>query len=158
MDYQDFEKLYRTDPVTLHLGMELLESRGRDALSVSTDQALCAAVTRRLSELLSADKVQAVVKAARDFAGLTGVERLSYAARCGVKLEDDPVDEPEVCPLCGGPLRYGEYEMMDECRIQNWTCEKCGATGKEAYRMDFDCHYYVRDSAGRPAVHNNKKM
>ncbi|MCI8329345.1 MAG: hypothetical protein HFG02_06990 [Oscillibacter sp.] len=148
MEYQDFEKFYRTDPVTFHLGMELLEGRGRDALSASTDQALCSAVTKKLSELLTADKILAVIKAARDFAGLSAVERLSYAARCGIRLEDDPVDEPEVCPLCGGSLRYGEYEMMDESRIQNWTCEKCGATGKEAYRMEFDCHYHVRNGKG----------
>ena len=38
--------------------------------------------------------------------------------------------------------------MMDESRIQNWTCEKCGATGKEAYRMEFDCHYHVRNGKG----------
>nr|WP_325212304.1 hypothetical protein [uncultured Oscillibacter sp.] len=148
MDYQDFELLYRTDPVTFHLGMELFDDRGRNALSVSTDQALCAAVTKKLSELLSADKILNVVKAARDFAGLSAVERLSYVDRCGIRLEDDPVDEPEVCPLCGGSLRYGEYEMIDESRIQNWTCEKCGATGKEAYRMEFDCHYHVRNGKG----------
>lgn len=148
MDYLVFERLYRTDPVVFHLGMELFDDRGRSALSVSTDQALCAAVTKKLSELLTADKLLEVVRAARDFAGLTAVERLSYAARCGMKLEDNPVDEPEVCPLCGGCLRYGEYEMMDESRIQNWTCEKCGATGKEAYRMEFDCHYHVRNGEG----------
>ena len=79
MEYQDFEKFYRTDPVTFHLGMELLEGRGRDALSASTDQALCSAVTKKLSELLTADKILAVIKAARDFAGLSAVERLSYA-------------------------------------------------------------------------------
>lgn len=148
MDYCEFERLYRDTPVIFHLGMELFEDRGRNALSVSTDQALCAAVTRKLSKLLTADKLLAVVKAARDFAGLTAVERLSYAARCGMKLEDNPVDEPEVCPLCGGCLRYGEYEMMDESRIQNWTCEKCGATGKEAYRMEFDCYYHVPNGEG----------
>lgn len=152
MDYQDFERLYRTDPVTFHLGMELFDDRGRDALSVSTDQALCAAVTKKLSELLSADKVLTVVKAARDFAGLSAVERLSYAARCGIKLEDSPVDEPEVCPLCGGSLRYGNCEITDELRVQSWTCEKCGATGKEAYRMVFDCHYQVEGGEAHSAA------
>lgn len=148
MDYHDFEKLYRTDPVTFHLGMELLEGRGQEALSVSTDQALCAAVTKKLSELLSADKIQAVVKAARDFAGLTGVERLSYAARCGIKLEDNPADKPEICPLCGKVVYY------DSCppggRFIKWHCNACGASGKAGFRSVFDCHYEVTDGSGKP--------
>ena len=124
MDYQDFEKLYRKDPIIFHLGMELLEDRGRDMLSISTDQALCAAVTKKLSELISADKVMDVVKAARAFAGLSVVERLSYAARCGIKLEYGPKEKRGVCPLCGGQLRY------DWPRAIGWTCKKCGATGR----------------------------
>lgn len=149
MEYQDFERLYRAAPIIFHLGMELFEERGRNALSTSTDQALCAAVTKKLSNLLTEEKVLDVVKAARAFAGLSAVERLSYAARCGIRLEDDPVDEPGVCPLCGGALRCGECEITEELRTQDWTCENCGATGKEAYRMVFDCHYHVKGRNGQ---------
>ena len=149
MDYQDFEKLYRTTPIIFHLGMELFEDRGRNALSVSTDRALCAAVTAKLSNLLSADNVLAVVKAARDLAGLKSVELLAYAAHCGIRLEDGPIDEPEICPICGNSLHYGANEVTDELRIKEWVCESCGATGKEGYRMVFDCHYYVKDREGK---------
>lgn len=156
MDYQDFELRYRTDPITFHLGMELFDDRGRDALSVSTDQALCAAVTKKLSELLSADKIQAVVKAARDFAGLTAVERLSYAARCGVKLEDNPADKPDICPLCG------EVVCFDSCppggRFIKWHCNACGASGKAGYRSVFDCHYEVKDGNGKPMENWKQSM
>ena len=151
MDYNEFERLYRDAPVMFHLSMELFEDQGRNALSASTDQALCAAVREKLSGLFSEEKVWNIVKAAKGFAGLSAVERLSYANRCGIKLEEDPIDEPEVCPICGGTLCYGEPEITDGLREQNWTCEKCGATGKEAYRMVFDCHYHVRDSEGHPA-------
>ena len=149
MDYHDFEKLYRTDPVTFHLGMELLEGRGQEALSVSTDQALCAAVRKRLSALLAEDKIMNVVNAAKDFAGLTAVERLDYAARCGIKLEDDPADKPDICPRCGSTVDY------DSCpppggRYIKWHCNACGASGKAGYRTVFDCHYEVTDSGGKP--------
>ena len=158
MDYNEFERLYRDAPVMFHLGMELFEDQGRNALSASTDQVLCAAVREKLSRLFSEEKIRDIVRAAKDFAGLSAVDRLSYAGHCGIKLEDAPINEPEICPVCGGALRYGELEIMDELREQDWTCEKCGATGKEAYRMVFDCHYDLRDAEGRPVDRRNQNQ
>lgn len=158
MDYNEFERLYRDAPVMFHLSMELFEDQGRKALSASTDQALCAAVREKLSRLFTEEKVRDIVKAAKDFAGLSAVERLSYAARCGIKLESDPVDEPGVCPLCGGSLIYGEDASAHRPHAVGWTCEKCGATGKEAYREVFDCHYDLRDAEGHPVDRQNQNQ
>lgn len=158
MDYNEFERLYRDAPVMFHFGMELFEELGRNALSASTDQALCAAVTKKLSELLTTDKLLDVIKAARGFAGLSAVDRLACAARCGIKLESNPVDKPGVCPLCGGSLVYGEDASAHRPHAVGWTCEKCGATGKEAYREVFDCHYDLRDAEGRPVGRRNQNQ
>lgn len=98
MDYSEFERLYRDTPVMFHLSMELFEDQGRNALSASTDQTLCAAVREKLSRLFTEEKVRDIVKATKDFAGLSAVEQLSYAARCGIKLESDPVDNPASAP------------------------------------------------------------
>lgn len=150
MDCKEFERLYRESPVIFHLGMELFEERGRNALSASTDQALCAAVREKVSRLFSEENVRNIVRAAKDFAGLRAIDLLLYAGHCGIKLEDDPIDEPEVCPVCGGALCYGELEITGKLCEQDWTCGKCGATGKEAYRMVFDCHYDLQDAEGHP--------
>lgn len=156
MKYQDFKRLYHDDPVIFHLGMELFEEQGQNALLGSTDQALCTAVGRKLSNFFAEGRIMDVIKAARDFAGVKTIDRLTYAALCGIKLEDKPIDEPGVCPLCDGVLRYGALEITDELRTQDWTCENCGATGKEAYQMVFDCHYYVTDREGKLAGRPNR--
>ena len=83
------------------------------------------------------------------------MDLLTYASRCGIKLEGDPLDKPGVCPLCEGPLIYGEDASAHRPHAIGWTCEKCGATGKEAYREVFDCHYDVLDGTGKPAVGQN---
>ncbi len=146
MEYQDFKKLYCEDPIIFHLGMELFNGMGRDALLASTDQVLCAAVTKKLIALMAEDRIANAVNAAKDFASLSAVERLAYAGRCGIKLEDDPVDEPGICPLCGETLEY--EDAYSGKLLRNWRCKGCGAKGKEAYRKVFDSHYSVLDSSG----------
>ncbi len=149
MTYKEFQKLYSKDPVTFHLGLEIFEQCGRNTITRSTDQELYASVAELLSGFFAVDKARGVVKAARDLAGLKSVELLAYAAHCGIRLEDGPIDEPEICPICGNSLHYGANEVTDELRTKEWVCESCGATGKEDYRMVFDCHYYVKDREGR---------
>lgn len=89
---------------------------------------------------------------AKGFAGLSGMELLAYASRCGVKLEDDPADQPGICPLCGGKLDYGGDASANRPHAVGWTCESCGAAGKEAYREVFDCHYDVQNRDGELIV------
>ena len=55
-----------------------------------------------------------------------------------------------VCPVCGGPLIYGENAAADSDGCVDWTCQDCGATGKEVYRQVFDSHQDVRLGDGRP--------
>jgi len=157
MKYEDFEKQYRGDPVAFHLALDIFMDRGRDAIERLSDQELALSVTHRISSLFVNEKVVKIAKTARDLAGLKTMDLFSYAARCGIRLEDTPVDDPEVCPLCGGSLRYGDHDITDELRTQNWTCENCGATGKEVYRLVFDCHYDVRNNEGTPVLHHNEK-
>ncbi|MCI8399280.1 MAG: hypothetical protein HFF90_07755 [Oscillibacter sp.] len=155
MDYQEFKKLYCEDPVVFHLGMELFDAKGKDSIFSSTDQMLYAAVREKLSALLSENRLMDVVKAAKDFARLSAVERLAYAARCGVILEDGPVDEPGIRPLCGGGLEY-LVEDGTGLFIRDWRCKECGAIGKEGWRKVFDCHYNVWD--GEKRMVNRQKL
>ncbi len=156
MEYKDFEKLYLSDPVTFHLALDMLMQNGRDAIAALSEQNLAAKVTRRMCSLFVTEKAVMTAKVVREFARLNSMELLTYASRCGIKLEDDPLDRPGVCPLCGGSLIYGEDASAHRPHAIGWTCENCGATGKESYREVFDCHYDVRDAAGNLVVERNK--
>ena len=37
-----------------------------------------------------------------------------------------------VCPVCGGPLIYGENAVSSKNGSVDWTCQDCGATGKRS--------------------------
>ena len=150
MEYKDFEKLYREDPMLFHLGMELFLENGRDRIESSTNEELRKAVACKLSGFVSGEKLQDAVNAAKEFAAMEVVALLSCASRCGIRLEDDPVDEPGVCPLCGGELEY-PLPFRSADTIRDWLCKDCGAKGKEAYRKVFDGHYNVLDSSGHMA-------
>ncbi len=157
MEYEDFEKRYRSDPVGFHLALEIFMGSGRIAIEKLSDQELISSAMSRMSSLFANERVAKVAKTARDLAGLKTMDLLSYASRCGVKLPDTTVGEPGVCPLCGGSLIYGEDAATDRPHAVGWTCENCGATGKEMYREVFDCHYGVRNSEGALVLHHNKK-
>ena len=46
------------------------------------------------------------------------------------------------CPVCGyDDLTYGDSFLQDESYIYRWSCEKCGASGKEAFSLEFVCHF-----------------
>jgi hypothetical protein len=55
---------------------------------------------------------------------------------------DAVVEEAGECPVCSGPggLDYGESGLDDGVYSFKWTCERCGASGKEVYNLDFACH------------------
>ena len=156
MEYKDFEKLYHDDPVIFHTALEIFVDNGRDIIGFLPDAEIGAEAARLLSARFSDKKIDETVSAVRGFAGLKTLDLLSYASRCGIKLEDDPLDEPGVCPLCGGVLAYGEEAAADGPHTVGWTCENCGATGKEAYREVFDCHFDVLDSIGNPVFKRNQ--
>ena len=55
-----------------------------------------------------------------------------------------------VCPVCGGPLIYGENAVSSKNGSVDWTCQDCGATGKEGFQRVFTTHYDVCDGDGKP--------
>jgi transcription elongation factor Elf1 len=54
------------------------------------------------------------------------------------------------CPLCDSEsIEYGSSEVEDDGMSYEWTCENCGATGKEWYSLQFDSHGNVQDKDGK---------
>lgn len=150
MDYKDFRRLYDGDRIVFMMGMELFLENGRDSIMKHTEKELEQAVGKQLSGFLTQEKVAAAVRTAKDFAQLKTVPLLAYASRCGFHLENEDLDVSGVCPVCGGPLIYGETAAADSDGRVGWTCQDCGATGKEVYRQVFDSHQDVRLGDGRP--------
>ena len=72
---------------------------------------------------------------------------------CGeVEIEQDQLPDMEgICPICGGHINYGSFDLVDEGGFYEWECPDCGATGKEGYDLIFDgSHYDVKHSDGTP--------
>jgi len=150
MDYKEFKRLYDGDRIVFMLAMELFLENGRKTVAEHNRAALVQAVTEKLSNFLIPEKACEVVQVARAFSQLKTGEFLSYASKCGIQLESEDEDISGICPVCGGPLLYGEDASADSDGEVGWTCQDCGATGKEAYRQVFDCHRDVRLGDGRP--------
>jgi len=48
-----------------------------------------------------------------------------------------------VCPVCGSEcLTYECMEADETGNIYPWTCDDCGAKGKETYEVTFTGHYH----------------
>ncbi len=59
--------------------------------------------------------------------------------------------EDGICPCCGAEIEYvGAYDHDDDGATLDWTCPKCGASGKAGYTFVFDQHYCVQDGDGNP--------
>lgn len=56
-----------------------------------------------------------------------------------------------ICPVCGGSICYGSFDLVDEGGTYDWTCSSCGASGREGYDLVFDgSHYDVELADGTP--------
>ena len=150
MNYREFERLFNGDRIVFMMGMELFLENGRMAILEHSEEELGQAVGEKLTGFFAQEKVNAVVQAAKAFAQLKTTELLTYTSKCDVQIENTDVDIAGVCPVCGGPLLYGEDASKDENGAVGWTCQDCDATGKEIYRQVFDCHQDVRLGDGRP--------
>ena len=71
-------------------------------------------------------------------------------------MEFEDKDISGVCPVCRGPLLYGEGIVPDSGGSVSWACQDCGATGREIYREVFDHHEDVRLGDGRPGPPREK--
>ena len=55
-----------------------------------------------------------------------------------------------LCPICGCELDYDMPLALADGNHIDWTCQNCGATGKEGFQRVFTTHYDVCDGDGKP--------
>ena len=150
MDFERFDKLARTDRVTLLTALELLWQNGRMMIQTEDVSALMADCVAGIGGFYTTEKLREVVTACKELASLETAE-LIRCLRCNsMKMKAPGADEEGICPICGGELEYGDDEPLDDGGVYEWTCLHCGATGKEGYDKVFDRHYDVQDGNGNP--------
>ena len=150
MDCKAFKRLYDGDRIIFTMAMELLLENGRNCIMEHSEEELNQAIEKQLSAFFVPEKVSEVVQAAKAFSQLKLVDLLTYIKECDIQVENRDVDVSGVCPVCGGPLLYGEDTAANSGAPIGWLCQDCGATGREVYREKFDHHADVRLGDGRP--------
>lgn len=143
MDFEQFNRLATSDPVTLYLALELLVQNGRMTIQMMEVPKLMDACTAAMGGLFTAGKIQEIVDVCKTLAGLETRKLVVYIKRSGLDVKDPSADEEGICPLCGGELEYTDDTRTDNGGFFEWKCPSCGATGKEGYDKVFDRHYDV---------------
>lgn len=150
MNYEQFDKLARTDRVALLTALELLWRNGRLIIRAEDVSVLTAECASSLGGFYTEEKLREIVTVCKELAVLDTNTLVDYIHRGSLETKDPTADEKGICPICGGELEYGGDESLDDGGIYDWTCPSCGATGKEGYDKVFDRHYNVRDKDGNP--------
>lgn len=58
------------------------------------------------------------------------------------ETSDESAHKEGICPVCGGIITYGSFELVDEGGMYFWDCGSCGASGREGYDLVFDGSHY----------------
>lgn len=150
MNFEQFDKLARTDRVVLLTALELLWRNGRLMIQTEDVSALTAGCVSSLGGFYTEEKLCEIVTVCKELSTLETNTLVDYIHRGSLETEDPTADKEGICPICGGELEYEGDEPIDDGGVYEWTCPSCGATGKEGYDKVFDRHYDVLDGEGNP--------
>lgn len=148
MTFETFDRIARTDKVTVTMAMELLLQGGRNVVMNSSESDLAAAMKVSTSNFFFEQKLQEIISMAKSLAQLDTGGLLAYIKKSGLDVSNPGEQAGGICPICGGSIEYGEDIPMYDRGVQEWTCLDCGASGREGYSKVFDRHYNVMDREG----------
>ena len=93
--------------------------------------------------------VEEFVKTVRRIAEIGTFVLNETSADASVEVSQEPIYKEGVCPVCGGIILYGSFDLVDEGGVYHWDCGSCGASGREGYDLVWDgCHYDVELADG----------
>lgn len=74
----------------------------------------------------------------------TSFEERDVEIQLDIPFEKEPTPNHQegICPICGGSIKYGVFELDDTGGCYKWECPECGATGKEGHSLVFDGNHY----------------
>ena len=84
-------------------------------------------------------------------------ELIPYLTQCGIRAGASSSDEPGICPVCGGRIKYDHQGSSEWNFILTWHCLDCQATGEENHHLVFDAHYNLHEKNGDPIPRRYQK-
>ena len=131
MDFKEFNRLYRKDTISFLIALNLYLDYGSTVLRAGSREDLSGAAALEISSLFAAEKRDHIVETARKLAEMEPNDLIPYLSQCGIRTGASSSDEPGVCPVCGGRIKYDHEGSSEWNFILTWHCLDCGATGEE---------------------------
>lgn len=95
MDFETFDRLYKSDPLLFSLAMEVFLDKGRVATLESSSEELTIAILQKMTVLLMEKNLQTAIRTAGAFAGMETGTLLDYARHSGYFIGEKP-DAPKM--------------------------------------------------------------
>lgn len=141
MDFKEFNRLYRKDTISFLIALNLYLGYGATVLRAGSKEDLSGAAALEISGLFAAEKRDHIIETVRKLAEMDPNDLIPYISQCGIRAGASSSDEPGVCPVCGGRIKYDHEGSSEWNFILTWHCLDCGATGEENHHLVFDAHY-----------------
>lgn len=106
MDFKEFNRLYRKDTISFLIALNLYLGYGSTVLRAGSREDLSGAAALEISSLFAEEKRDHIIETARKLAEMEPNDLIPYISQCGIRAGASSSDEPGVCPVCGGRIRY----------------------------------------------------
>ena len=150
MDFKEFNRLYRKDTISFLIALNLYLGYGSTVLRAGSREDLSGAAALEISSLFAEEKRDHIIETARKLAEMEPNDLIPYLSQCGIRAGAGSSDEPGVCPVCGGRIKYDHEGSSEWSFILTWYCLDCQATGEENHHLVFDAHYNLHEKNGDP--------
>lgn len=150
MKFGDFNKLACGDRVTLISAIDILMQVGQNYVRETQLSEIVSEMKKGSGKLFSGDMLEEIAKIVQELAQLRTCKLLAYVKRSSLDFRGPDAPRSGLCPICGCELDYDMPLALADGNHIDWTCQDCGATGKEGFQRVFTTHYDVCDGDGKP--------
>ena len=150
MKFGDFNKLACGDRVTLVSAIDILMQVGQNYVREAQPSEVASEIKKSGGNLFSGDMLEKIAKTVQELAQLRTCKLLAYVKRSNLDFRGPNAPRSGLCPICGCEMDYDMPLALADGNHIDWTCQNCGATGKEGFQRVFTTHYDVCDGDGKP--------
>lgn len=150
MTFGEFNKLACGDRVTLISAIDTLMQAGQTYIRGTEIAEIISELKKGGGNLFTEQMLERIAQIAKDLAQLRTCTLLAYVKRNRLDFRGPNAPRSGICPICGCELDYDMPLALADGNHIDWTCQDCGATGKEGFQRVFTTHYDVCDGDGKP--------